>query len=73
MSFVYVLIFVMRSNGGEGLVALELKTYDTFEACKTAAEMTETERRSKYYPNGKTGKRERVVAGGIYECLVRPF
>ena len=62
MSFVYVLIFVMRNSAGEGAAALELKEYSTFEACITVAKMAQIELSSKRYP----------VAKGKYRCLAKP-
>ena len=73
MTFVYVLVFTMWQSGNiEGLATLELKEYSTYEACKTAAEMTETEQYSKRYPNGNLRDRDRVVARGQYQCLAKP-
>ena len=71
MTFVYVLVFMMRSN--ENFSALELKEYSTYEACKTAAEMVHTEQYSRRYPNGKNRGRDRVAAFPTYRCLARPF
>ena len=74
MTFVYVLVFTMWHTGKtEGLATLELKEYSTYEACKTAAEMTDAEQYSKRYPNGRNRDRDRVAAWGIYQCLTRPF
>ena len=65
MTFVYVLVFVMVTGGGEA--ALELKKYSTYEACKTAAKMASTELRelSPY-------SRDYYIARGTYLCFVKP-
>ena len=65
MTFVYVLVFMMRSN--ENFSALELKEYSTYEACKTAAKMASTELRelSPY-------SRDYYIARGTYLCFVKP-
>ena len=60
MTFVYVLIFV--AGYSKYFAVLELKEYSTFEACKTAAEMAQTEQSSKSHP----------VAIGEYRCLAKP-
>ena len=64
MSFVYVLIFMVGAGGNEdGVGALELKEYSTYEACIRAARMAKTEHRSKRYPN---------AARGNYHCVAKP-
>ena len=67
MSFVYVLIFMMEISA-----ALELKTYSTFKACKTAAEMAHTEQSSKWSTLVVSRVRYSVVARGKYQCLAKP-
>ena len=68
MTFVYVLIFMMRNSGNEGAAALELKEYDTWESCQAAAYASYREyvRVQRYITN------KYPVAPGPYSCIPKP-
>jgi hypothetical protein len=58
MTFVYVLVFVLKQGA-----VIELKTYNTLEGCKAAAEASFLEWNWQY------GK---YKISGVYQCLPKP-